>query len=175
VHVLSGDQPGAALVGQVRPEPIDRDSQTIAEADQEVDVGHTPDEPGEAAGQPCVRSSPDCRDPGATPSHSAAGDAATPAAQIRVRLSMRSSSNTAPQSPQRTTLAPSRNSTPSRSRPRAAVCDKPGGKLANTRGPASIRMMRRWSGRCGGNRAPVPPAPAPPGRRLARPRLGRRR
>jgi len=76
------------------------------------------------------------------PSHCAAGEAATPAAQIKVRLSMRSPSSTAPQSSQRLTAMPSRNSTPSRVSARAATPERRGGKLGKSRGPASISTMR---------------------------------
>src|SRR5262249_2176646 len=51
-HVLPGDQPSAALICQVRPEPVDRHRRAVAEADQEVDVRHAPGQPGNAAGQP---------------------------------------------------------------------------------------------------------------------------
>src|SRR5947207_2171084 len=50
-HVLAGNQPGAALIGQVRPQPVDRDRHTVAEADQEIDVRRTPGHPCEATGQ----------------------------------------------------------------------------------------------------------------------------
>ena len=80
--------------------------------------------------------------PGSTPSRVAAGEAATPAAQIKERLSMRSSPSTAPSPSHWVTAAPSRNSTPSRIRARAATVDSRGGKLGNRRGPASTRTMR---------------------------------
>ena len=51
-HVLPRDQPGAPLVGDIRPQPIDRDRQAVAEADQEIDVRHAPGEPREATGKP---------------------------------------------------------------------------------------------------------------------------
>jgi hypothetical protein len=68
------------------------------------------------------------------PSQAAAGDAATPAAQISVRLSIRSSSSTAPSQSQRVTLAPRCSSTPSRVKARAATADSFGGKLGEGTG-----------------------------------------
>src|SRR5437763_5401846 len=41
-HVLAGNQPGAALIGQVRPQPVDCDRHAVAEADQKIDVRHAP-------------------------------------------------------------------------------------------------------------------------------------
>ena len=46
------DQPGAALVGQIRPEPFERHDQAIAEADQKIDMHKAPGEPAEPAAQP---------------------------------------------------------------------------------------------------------------------------
>ena len=51
LHVLAGDQAGAALVGQVQPQPIDRNRQPAAKADQIIDVRDAPDQPGEPASE----------------------------------------------------------------------------------------------------------------------------
>src|ERR1051325_7826426 len=65
--VLSGDEPCPALIGQVRPYPVERDGQPVPEADQEIDVGRAPRQPREAAGHPAPaeiddgRLAPDCR------------------------------------------------------------------------------------------------------------------
>ena len=50
-HLLTGDQSRTALIGQVRPQPIDRDCHAVAKADQEVNVRQAPHQPGNAAGQ----------------------------------------------------------------------------------------------------------------------------
>src|ERR1043165_1829807 len=49
---VAGDQPRAALIGQVGPKPVERHDQAVAEADQEIDVGNAPHQPGDAPGQP---------------------------------------------------------------------------------------------------------------------------
>src|ERR1051325_3146569 len=51
LHFLAGDQPRPALIGQIRPQPINRDRYAVAEADQKVDVRRSPDQPGDAAGE----------------------------------------------------------------------------------------------------------------------------
>src|ERR1700730_3584383 len=43
------DQTGAAIAAGVDPQPIQRDGQAIAHADQEVDVGEPPDPPSDPA------------------------------------------------------------------------------------------------------------------------------
>src|SRR5689334_14419749 len=45
------DQPRRALVADVDPQPAQRDAEAVAQPDQEVDVGDTPDPPGERAAQ----------------------------------------------------------------------------------------------------------------------------
>ena len=47
----AGDQPGAALERDVVPEPVGRDHEPVAEADQEVDVRDAPQQPGDEARQ----------------------------------------------------------------------------------------------------------------------------
>src|SRR5215468_10702005 len=44
-----GDQPRAALEGEVIPQPSERDDETIAQPDQEIDVGDAPEQPAEEA------------------------------------------------------------------------------------------------------------------------------
>jgi hypothetical protein len=44
-----GDQARAALVADVNPQPVERDAQPVADADQKVDVGEAPQPPGELA------------------------------------------------------------------------------------------------------------------------------
>jgi len=83
---------------------------------------------------------------GATPSQNAVGHAATPAAQIKVWLSMRSPPTVTPRSSQAVSSAPSRNSTPSRRSAAAATWDRRGGKLGRTRSPASISTIRAVAG-----------------------------
>src|SRR5690349_6926646 len=46
-----GDQPGAAGVGEIVPEPAQRHREPVAQADQEVDVDQAPEGPGGKAGQ----------------------------------------------------------------------------------------------------------------------------
>jgi hypothetical protein len=36
---MAGDQASAALIGQVRPQPLDRDHHPTAEPDQEINMG----------------------------------------------------------------------------------------------------------------------------------------
>src|SRR5277367_6158125 len=43
------DEPRAALVTRVNPQPVDRDTQAIADPNQKVDVGEAPEPPGERA------------------------------------------------------------------------------------------------------------------------------
>src|ERR1700674_1951014 len=45
------DEPGAALKGEIRPQPAQRDDQAVAEADQVIDVRQRPDQPGDEAAQ----------------------------------------------------------------------------------------------------------------------------
>src|SRR3954468_22185406 len=45
------DQPGAALLARVDPQPVDRDAEPVAQADQEIDVGDAPDPPRQRAAQ----------------------------------------------------------------------------------------------------------------------------
>ena len=45
------DQPRRALVAQVDPQPAQRDAEAVAQADQEVDVGDTPEPPRDGAAQ----------------------------------------------------------------------------------------------------------------------------
>ena len=42
LDVLADNQPGAALIGEVRPQPIERDRQAAAKPDQEIDVRGAP-------------------------------------------------------------------------------------------------------------------------------------
>src|ERR1019366_8280601 len=49
--VAAGNEAGAALVGEIRPCPLDHHEQSIAEPDQEKNVDEQPREPGEIAGQ----------------------------------------------------------------------------------------------------------------------------
>src|SRR5215831_17223045 len=46
-----GDEPGAALEGDVVPQPDERDQEAVADLDQEEDVDHAPEQPAEEAGQ----------------------------------------------------------------------------------------------------------------------------
>src|SRR5215210_5632163 len=48
---LAGDEPGAALIGEVVPQPADRHREAAAEANQEPDVRDGPDQPGEETAQ----------------------------------------------------------------------------------------------------------------------------
>src|SRR6266699_440721 len=50
-HLLTGYQARAALIGQVRPQPIGRDGDAVAKADQEIDMRQAPHQPGNPAGQ----------------------------------------------------------------------------------------------------------------------------
>src|ERR1043166_9134006 len=43
------DEPGAALAAGVDPQPVDRDGEPGAQADQEIDVGDAPDPPRDRA------------------------------------------------------------------------------------------------------------------------------
>src|SRR5216684_4768286 len=45
------DQPRGALVAHIDPQPADGDAEPVAQADQEVDVGDTPDPPCQGAAQ----------------------------------------------------------------------------------------------------------------------------
>jgi len=47
---VAGDEARAALVGHVRPEPLDENQQAIAEANQEENVNEEPGKPGDEAG-----------------------------------------------------------------------------------------------------------------------------
>ena len=47
----AGDEPRATLEGQVVPRPVHQYGQAIAEADQEIDMGEAPDQPGHEAGK----------------------------------------------------------------------------------------------------------------------------
>ena len=76
------------------------------------------------------------------PSHSAAGDAFTPAAHTMVRASIRSPPSETPPQSHSVTPAPRRTSTPSCSSERRAASDNEGSNGASRRGPASTRMMR---------------------------------
>ena len=49
--IAAGDEAGAALVGQIRPCPLDHYQQAIAESNQEKDVDEQPCQPGEIAGE----------------------------------------------------------------------------------------------------------------------------
>src|SRR4029077_18866391 len=49
--VAAGDQAGAALVGEIRPGPLDHHDQAIAESDEEKNVDEEPCQPGEISGQ----------------------------------------------------------------------------------------------------------------------------
>src|SRR5262245_47804247 len=44
-----GDQPRAALEGEVVPQPGERHDETVAQPDQEIDVGDAPEQPAEEA------------------------------------------------------------------------------------------------------------------------------
>jgi len=46
----AGDEAGSALVGEVRPGPLDENQDAVAEADEEKDVDEEPGEPGEESG-----------------------------------------------------------------------------------------------------------------------------
>src|SRR5262249_38024222 len=46
-----GDEPRAALEGNIGPEPVEQHREPIAEADQEEDVDGAPEEPGEPPAQ----------------------------------------------------------------------------------------------------------------------------
>src|SRR5262249_22584704 len=50
--VQSSDQAAAALECDIAPRPIERDDESVAEADQEIDVGHAPQHPGDQPGHP---------------------------------------------------------------------------------------------------------------------------
>ena len=45
-HVLASDQSGTALIGQVRPQPVNCHRRAVAEADQEIDMCRAPGQPG---------------------------------------------------------------------------------------------------------------------------------
>src|SRR5258708_16572161 len=45
------NQPRGALIAHVNPQPAQRDAEPVAQADQEIDVGDTPDPPCERAAQ----------------------------------------------------------------------------------------------------------------------------
>jgi hypothetical protein len=45
----AGDKARATLKREISPQPVERDNGPIAEADQKVDVGHGPDQPGKEA------------------------------------------------------------------------------------------------------------------------------
>src|SRR5882757_4572222 len=42
----AGDQAGAALEGQVGPGPVHRHGQAVAKADEKIDMGEGPEQPG---------------------------------------------------------------------------------------------------------------------------------
>ena len=46
-----GDEPSAALVGQVGPCPAQRNDEAIAQSDKEVDMGDAPDKPADKPGE----------------------------------------------------------------------------------------------------------------------------
>ena len=48
----SGDQPGAALEADIRPQPLRRDDQPVPQADQKVDVGDAPQPPSKPSLEP---------------------------------------------------------------------------------------------------------------------------
>ena len=48
---MPGDQPRAALEGQVCPEPVECDHEAVAKPDQEVDVHEPPKQPRDPSGQ----------------------------------------------------------------------------------------------------------------------------
>src|SRR5690606_15443253 len=48
----AGDEPRAALKGEIGPKPVDGDDQAVANADEKIDVDEAPDPPGEPAGKP---------------------------------------------------------------------------------------------------------------------------
>src|ERR1700730_4914492 len=46
----AGDQARAALVGEIRPRPLDEDQHTVLEANQEKNVDEQPCQPGDESG-----------------------------------------------------------------------------------------------------------------------------
>src|SRR2546426_345350 len=47
---ISRNQPGAALVSEIRPRPLDQHNQAIAKPDQEEDMNEQPGQPGQKTG-----------------------------------------------------------------------------------------------------------------------------
>jgi len=76
------------------------------------------------------------------PSHAAAGDARTPAAQRITSAAIERSPTTTPLELQLVTADPTCTSTPRRSKARCAYADRSGAKLGKMRGPASISSTR---------------------------------
>lgn len=48
----SGDQAGASLVGQVAPTPVYCHREAAPKPDQEINVRHAPEQPGDKTGKP---------------------------------------------------------------------------------------------------------------------------
>src|SRR5690242_294294 len=48
----SSDQPGAAIISEIGPGPVDHHEQPVAKSDQEPDMGETPGEPCQESGEP---------------------------------------------------------------------------------------------------------------------------
>jgi len=82
-----------------------------------------------------------------TPSHFAAGEASTPAAQMTVFDLIEPLAVSTPSAWTAVTGVPSRTSTPSSLSARCAYSDISGLKFGSTRGPASISTTRASSGR----------------------------
>src|SRR5882724_3900343 len=45
------DQPRTALIGEIAPQPRDRDHEAVADADQKINVRDTPEQPADEAGE----------------------------------------------------------------------------------------------------------------------------
>src|SRR5258706_5602705 len=51
-RLRAGDQAGAALKGDIGPDPLDQDTDPVAKADQEKDVDDAPEQPGKKTAHP---------------------------------------------------------------------------------------------------------------------------
>ena len=91
-----------------------------------------------------------------TPSHVAAGEAATPAAHNTVRASIRSPLTSTPLASMSSTLPPTRTSTPSASNERRAITDNFSSNVGSTRGPDCTSTTRACAGSKLRNSASMP-------------------